>query len=140
MTAGGQPKGLQKRTAAAEGRLAQLEADLAALQTAYARAAPSTGPAALDGIAQRLAGLQAEYDAALLALRELHAMTRRLRDWGLAPADTASWARVCRVLEHLTRADGAHRAIRSREPVLHVLLHRCALPPYCSLDGVSYQQ
>ena len=91
-----------------------------------------------EALAERMARTQEAYDDALLELRGLHAMARRLRDWGLSPEDTASWAGVCRALA-LPKPGSAHRTLRTREPVLHVLLHRCALPPHCALDEVTYE-
>ena len=132
------PRGLHKRIEAQERRVAELEASIAALQSEYAVATPPLNEGGEElGLAERLATTQVAYDEALLELRWLRSMARRLRDWGLAPADTASWANVCRAIG-LPSASGAHRAVRNGEPVLHVLLHRCAMPSHCSLDGVSY--
>ena len=131
------PKGLHRRIDAQERRLEELEASMVALQSEYAAAGSSHGNLDYSQLAERLALTQGAYDDALLELRELQSMARRLRDWGLTPEDTASWASVCRTLG-LPSASGAHRAVRSEEPVLHVLLHRCALPSHCTLDGVTY--
>ncbi len=132
------PKGLHRRTKALELRLAEMEASMAALQSEYAAAsAPSHDTLDVSRLAERLAATQKAYDDVLLDLRELQSMALRLRDWGLSPADTASWTSVCRALA-LPMASGPHRAVRSGEPVLHVMLHRCALSPHCSLSGVTY--
>lgn len=132
------PKGLHRRMDARERNLAELEAAMAALQSEYALAAKSAGDGlAPRQLADRLAATQAAYDEALIELRGLQAMARRLRDWDLSPMDTSSWAGVCRALA-LPSSSGGHRAVRSAEPVLHVLLHRCALSAQCSIDGVSY--
>lgn len=132
-------KGLHRRIEALEGRLAELEAAMVALQTAYAAASSRSHGVDEEGrLAERLGATQGAYDDALLGLRELQALGRRLRDWGLAPADTASWAKVCRALA-LPHSSGAHRVVRGREPVLHVLLHRCAMPSHCAIDGVTYR-
>lgn len=137
MEPGVQPKGLQNRIKALERRLAALEQALVAIQVSYASGG-ADDPGRVAAIAGELAAAQVEYDDALLALRELESMARRLRDWGLTPGDTATWASVCRALGRPTLSD-AHRTIRSREPVLHVLLHRCAFAPFCAIDGASYQ-
>lgn len=113
-----------------------LEADLLAMQSGYASSSAATDGGG-EALAERMAGTQEAYDDALLDLRDLQAMARRLRDWGLLPEDTASWARACRALG-LAASGGAHRALRTREPVLHVLLHRCALPPRCAIDAANY--
>ena len=132
------PKGLHTRIESQERRLAKLESAMVTLQSAYAGASRPGGDAEGAGLAETLAQTQGEYDDALLVLRDLQAMARRLRDWGLSTSDTASWASVCRKLG-LPSTSGAHSTLRSREPVLHVLLHRCAFPPYCAIDSVSYR-
>ena len=132
------PRGLHKRIETQERRLAELESAMVTLQSAYAGASRPGGDAEGAGLAGGLAQTQGEYDDALLVLRVLQAMARRLRDWGLSTSDTASWASVCRKLG-LPSASGSHATLRSREPVLHVLLHRCAFPPYCAIDNVSYR-
>ena len=131
-----QPKGLHRRIDAQERHLAELENEMLALQASFA--SRSSEPERALAAADQLAAMQSDYDDAVRTLRELEGMVRRLRDWGLTPGGTASWAAVCRVLG-LPSHGGAHRAVRSQEPVLHVLLHRCAFPSYCSLDGASYQ-
>lgn len=137
MTGDASPNGLHRRIAALEGRLVCLEAAMRSLQSAYAAASQPTGiPADATNVAGRMADTQGEYDDALLTLHELQSLSRRLRDWGLAPPDTVTWAQACRALGF--PVGSGHRTLRSREPVLHVLLHRCAFPPYCSVDGVSY--
>ena len=132
------PRGLHKRIETQERRLAELESAMVTLQSAYAAASRPGGDAERAGLPEMLAQTQGEYDDALLVLRGLQAMARRLHDWRLAPVDTASWASVCRKLG-LPSTSGAHSTLRSREPVLHVLLHRCAFPPYCAIDSVSYR-
>lgn len=119
-----------------ERRLAALEASMLELQTAYARSNPQGIDA--NTLSDLLASAQVTYDESLSALRDLQSAARRLRDWGLTPVDTVSWTAVCRGLA-LPASTGAHRAVRKEEPVLHVLLHRCAFPPFCTLDGASYQ-
>ena len=132
-------RGLHKRIETQERRLAELESAMVTLQSAYAAASRPGGDSAGAGVlAERLAQTQGGYDDALLALRDLQAMGRRLHDWRLTPVDTASWASVCRKLG-LPSTSGAHSTLRSREPVLHVLLHRCAFPPYCAIDSASYR-
>lgn len=137
MTTDPQPKGLHRRIEALERRLAATEASMLEQQAAYAR----SNRQGIDsgGAAEQLVATQAEYDEHLSALRGLKSAARRLRDWGLTPADTASWASVARALD-LPASASPHRAIRSREPVLHVLLHRFAFDAFCVLDGVSYQE
>ena len=132
------PRGLHKRIESQERRLAELESAMVTLQSAYAGASRPGGDAEGAGLTETLAQTQGEYDDALLVLRDLQAMARRLHDWRLTPVDTASWASVCRKLG-LPSTSGAHSTLRSREPVLHVLLHRCAFPPYCAIDSVSYR-
>ncbi|MDE2801848.1 MAG: hypothetical protein OXK21_03070 [Chloroflexota bacterium] len=132
MERGPEPRGLHRRIEARERRLASLEAAMLGLQAEFASASAS------GGAASGLARAQEAYDETLLELRELQAAARRLRDWGLSAADTASWASVCRALE-LAAGGGAHRSVRSAEPVLHVLLHRFAMPAYCSIDAANYQ-
>ena len=132
------PRGLHKRIETQERRLAELESAMVTLQSTYAGASRPEGDAEGAGLTETLAQTQGEYDDALLVLRDLQAMARRLRDWGLSTSDTASWASVCRKLG-LPSTSGAHSTLRSREPVLHVLLHRCAFPPYCAIDSVSYR-
>ncbi|MDE2901069.1 MAG: hypothetical protein OXN15_08635 [Chloroflexota bacterium] len=132
MERGAEPRGLHRRIEARERRLASLEAAMLALQAEFASA--STGGDAASGLARA----QEAYDETLLELRELQASARRLRDWAISATDTASWASVCRALG-LAAGGGAHRSVRSAEPVLHVLLHRFALPGYCSIDAASYQ-
>ena len=131
------PKGLHRRIEAQERRVGEIESAMVSLQSTYAAASRPEGDAAGASLAERLAQTQGEYDDALLVLRELQAMARRLRDWGLSTSETASWASVCRALG-LPSGSGSHAALRSGEPVLHVLLHRCAFPPYCAIDSVSY--
>ena len=131
------PKGLHRRIEAQERRIGEIESAMVSLQSTYAAASRPEGDAAGASLAERLAQTQGEYDDALLVLRELQAMARRLRDWGLSTSDTASWTSVCRALG-LPSGSGSHAALRSGEPVLHVLLHRCAFPPYCAIDSVSY--
>ena len=133
-----EPRGLYRRIEARERRLAGLEAELLAMQPGYASSSAAADDGDAEALAERMARTQEAYDAALLELRGLHAMARRLRDWGLSPEDTASWAGVCRALA-LPASGSAHRTLRACEPVLHVLLHRCALPPHCALDGVTYE-
>ena len=106
------PRGLPRREEALKRRLADLES--------------------------RLVGLQAEYEAASRQLAELRSFARRLADWGLAAADTGAWTKVCKALGWAAATASAHRTVRREDPVLHVLLHRCAFGSYCSLDGVSY--
>ena len=138
MTEAHEPKGLHKRIKARERRLSEIEAELLAMQSGYAESAAATVGGGV-ALAEGMAGVQETYDDALIELRGLQAMARRLRDWGLSPKDTTSWASVCRALG-LAASGGAHRALRTREPVLHVLLHRCAFPPHCALDGVTYEK
>ena len=92
------PRGLHKRIETQERRLAELESAMVTLQSAYAAASRPGGDAEGAGLAERLAQTQGEYDDALLVLRDLQAMARRLHDWRLTPVDTASWASVCRKL------------------------------------------
>ncbi len=132
MGEGPEPRGLHRRIEARERRLASLEAAMLELQAEFASASTGTDAGAM------LARTQEAYDETLLELRELQASARRLRDWGLSASDTASWASVCRALG-MAAGGGAHRSVRSSEPVLHVLLHRFALPGYCSIDAASYQ-
>lgn len=137
MTGDPQPKGLHRRIEAQERHLATLEASIVEQQAAYARLSQQgidTGDSR-----GRLAATQAEYDETLSKLRSLESAARRLRDWGLAPVDTATWASASRALK-LPASASPHRAIRSKEPVLHVLLHRFAFDASCVLDGVSYQE
>ena len=136
MADGTEPRGLHRRMEARERRLARLEAAMLAMQDAFASA--STGEGGAEA-ARTLAHTQEDYDETLLGLRELQAGARRLRDWGISAADTASWAGVCRALG-VEAGGGAHRWVRGAEPVLHVLLHRLALPAYCSIDVTHYQQ
>ena len=105
-------KGLAGRIAALERRLVQLEA--------------------------KLVEVQAEYSDTSHELAETRSFVRRLADWGLKPADTSTWIGVCNAVGWTATTANAHRAVRREDPVLHVLLHRCAFDPYCSLDGVSY--
>ena len=132
------PKGLHRRIEAQERRIGEIELAMVSLQSTYAAASRPEGDGAGAGLAERLAQTQGGYDDALLVLRELQTMARRLRDWGLSTSDTASWASVCRALG-LPSGSGSHAALRSSEPVLHVLLHRSAFPPYCAIDSVSYR-
>ncbi len=133
------PKGLHRRIEAQERRVGEIESAMVSLQSTYAAASRPEGDAAgAVVLAERLAQTQGGYDDALLVLRVLQAMARRLRDWGLSTSDTASWASVCRKLG-LPSTSRAHSTLRSREPVLHVLLHRCAFLPYCAIDSVSYR-
>ena len=132
------PKGLHRRIEAQERRIGEIELAMVSLQSTYAAASRPEGDAAGASLAERLAQTQGEYDDAVLVLRELQAMARRLRDWGLSTSDTASWASVRRALG-LPSGSGSHAALRSSEPVLHVLLHHCAFPPYCAIDSVSYR-
>ena len=137
MTGDPQPNGLHRRIEAQERRLTALEASMLEQQAAYARLSRpgiDTGESP-----DRLAATQAEYDETLSTLRGLESVARRLRDWGLTPADTATWASASRALK-LPASASPHRAIRFREPVLHVLLHRFAFDASCVLDGVSYQE
>ena len=131
------PKGLHRRIEAQERRIGEIESAMVSLQSTYAAASRPEGDGAGAGLAERLAQTQGGYDDALLVLRELQTMARRLRNWGLSTSDTASWASVCRALG-LPSGSGSHAALRSSEPVLHVLLHHCAFPPYCAIDSVSY--
>ena len=128
-----EPRGLHRRIEARERKLAALEMELLALQTGYA----TTGGTNSQSFAESMARTQEAYDDALLELRDLWGMARRLRDWGLSPEDTRSWASVCRTIE-LATPSGAHRSLRTHEPVLHVLLHRCAFQEYCTIDAVNY--
>ena len=132
-----EPRGLHRRIEARERRLAMLEAELLALQSGFASSSSATHGGG-EALAESMAHTQEAYDDALIELRDLHSLARRLRDWGLSPEDTASWASVCRALG-LPAPGGAHRTLRTREPVLHVLLHRCALPPHCSIDAANYR-
>lgn len=137
MTSDLQPSGLHRRIEALERRLTALETLIVERQTAYGRSnlqGVDTGE-----VVDQLASMQAEYDKYLSALRGLESAARRLRDWGLMPADTATWASASRALK-LPASASPHRAIRSKEPVLHVLLHRFAFDASCVLDGVSYQE
>ena len=134
MNEGAEPRGLHRRIAARERRLAGLEAAMLSLQGEFTSAAGSDGDAASG-----LARAQEAYDATLLELRELQASARRLRDWGISAGDTASWAGVCRALG-MAAGGGAHRSVRSAEPVLHMLLHRFAFDAFCALDGATYQE
>lgn len=109
-------------------------------------------PTSLKGLAARMAALehrlvelegqlvdiQAEYSDASRELTESRSFVRRLADWGLKPGDTATWMAVCNASEWQATTANAHRLVRREDPVLHVLLHRCAFDPYCSLDGVTY--
>ena len=106
------PKGLSGRIAALEHRLTALES--------------------------RLVEVQAEYSAASRELTETRSFVRRLADWGLKAADTGTWIGVCNAVGWTATPANAHRAVRRGDPVLHVLLHRCAFDPYCALDGVTY--
>lgn len=106
------PRGLLRREEALERRLADLESGLI--------------------------GLQTEYESASRQLAELRSFARRLADWGLNPADTGTWTGVCKALGWPASGVNAHRTVRRGDSVLHILLHRCAFPSYCSLDGVSY--
>jgi len=108
----GSPKGLARRIAALEHRLVELES--------------------------RLVDIQAEYSDASRELTESKSFVRRLADWGLKAADTATWMTVCNASEWQATTTNAHRVVRREDSVLHVLLHRCAFDPYCSLDGVTY--
>ena len=106
------PRGLLRREEALERRLTDLE--------------------------NGLVGLQAEYESASHELAELRSFARRLADWGLTAADMGTWTSVCKALGWPASGVNAHRTVRREDPVLHVLLHRCAFGSYCSLDGVSY--
>ena len=106
------PKGLVGRILALERRLVELES--------------------------KLVDIQAEYSDASRELTETRSLVRRLADWGLKPADTATWINVCNAMGWAATTANAHRAVRREDPVLHVLLHRCAFDSYCSLDGVTY--
>lgn len=85
-----------------------------------------------------LVEIQAEYSDASRELTETRSFIRRLADWGLKPADTGTWIGVCNVVGWTASGANAHRTVRREDPVLHVLLHRCAFDSYCSLDGVTY--
>ena len=115
-----------------------LEAELLAMQSGFASSTAATDGNDGEALADSIARTQEAYDDALLELRDLHSLARRLRDWGLSPEDTPSWASVCRALG-LPAPGGAHRTLRTREPVLHVLLHRCAFSGHCPIDAVNYQ-
>ena len=105
-------KGLTGRIAALERRLVDLES--------------------------KLVEAQAEYSATSRELTEARSFVRRLADWALKPVDTSTWIGVCNVVGWTATTANAHRAVRREDPVLHVLLHRCAFDSYCSLDGVTY--
>jgi hypothetical protein len=107
------PKGLAGRIVTLERRLAELEG--------------------------RLVDIQGEYSDASRELTETKTFVRRLADRGLKAADTGTWVDVCNALEWQATTANAHRTVRREDPVLHVLLHRCAFDSYCSLDGVSYE-
>lgn len=92
----------------------------------------------LDGLESKLVEVQAEYSDTSRELTETRSFVRRLADWGLKPADTSTWVGVCNVLGWTATTANAHRAVRREDPVLHVMLHRCAFGSYCSLDGVTY--
>jgi hypothetical protein len=132
-----EPRGLHRRIDAREHRLAALEAELITSQAGYASLSTATGDGDGGSLAKGMVRTQEAYDDALLELRDLQLMARRLRDWGLSPEDTRSWASVCRALE-LAAPSGAHRTLRAHEPVLHVLLHRCAFQGHCSIDAANY--
>ena len=106
------PRSLLGRIAALERRLAELESRLVDIQAAYADSARQ--------------------------LAEMRFFVRRLADWGLKASDTGSWIGVCNAVGWTAITSNAHRVVRREDIVLHVLLHRCAFTPYCSLDGVSY--
>jgi hypothetical protein len=111
-----------------------------------------TEPTSLKGLAARMAALehrlielegllvdiQGEYSDASRELTESKSFARRLTDWGLKPADTATWMAVCDASEWVATTSNAHRVVRREDPVLHVLLHRCAFGEYCLLDSVTY--
>ena len=137
MTSDPQPNGLHRRVEVLERRLTTLEALIVERQTVYGRS--NLQGIDTSEVVDQLASMQAEYDKHLSALKGLENAARLLRHWGLTPADTATWASAYRALE-LPASASPHRAIRSREPVLHVLLHRFAFDPSCVLDGVSYQE
>ena len=106
------PKGLASRIAALENRLVELESQLVDIQT--------------------------EYSDASRELTESKSFVRRLADWNLKAVDTSTWMVVCTASEWKATTANAHRVVRRENSVLHVLLHRCAFDPYCSLDGVTY--
>ena len=86
----------------------------------------------------RLVDIQAEYADSARELAEMRVFVHRLADWGLKASDTGSWFGVCNSVGWPAITSNAHRVVRREDIVLHVLLHRCAFTPYCSLDGVSY--
>jgi len=86
----------------------------------------------------RLVDIQAEYADSARELAEMRFFVRRLADWGLKASDTGSWMGVCNAVGWPAVTSNAHRVVRREDMVLHVLLHRCAFTPYCSLDSVSY--
>jgi hypothetical protein len=92
----------------------------------------------LEVLESTLVEVQAEYSDASRELTETRSFIRRLADWGLKAADTLTWIGVCNVVGWTATTANAHRAVRREDPVLHVLLHRCAFDAYCSLDGVTY--
>ncbi len=92
----------------------------------------------LVDLESKLVEVQAEYSATSRKLTETRSFVRRLVDWGLKPADTSTWISVCNVVGWTATTANAHRTVRREDPVLHVLLHRCAFDSYCSLDGVTY--
>lgn len=85
-----------------------------------------------------LVEVQGEYSDTSRELTETRSFVRRLIDWDLKPADTSTWIGVCNAVGWTATTANAHRAVRREDPVLHVLLHRCAFDSYCSLDGVTY--
>ena len=101
------------------GRIAALEHRLVALET-------------------NLVDIQVEYADSSRELTEMRSFVRRLADWGLKASDTRSWIGVCNAVGWPAITVNAHRVVRRKDMVLHVLLHRCAFNQHCSLDGVSY--
>ena len=86
----------------------------------------------------RLIDVQAEYEDSSRELTELRSLSRRLADWGLKASDTGTWIGVYNAIGWTAIGANAHRVVRRRDMVLHVLLHRCAFASYCRLDDVSY--
>ena len=86
----------------------------------------------------KLVEVQAEYSDTSRELTKTRSFVRRLADWGLKPADTSTWIGICNADGWAATTANAHRVVRREDPVLHVLLHRCAFDAYCPLDGVTY--
>jgi hypothetical protein len=102
-----------------------LAAQLAALEQELARTE------------RRLVALQRRYERLAERRNALRRVARLLKAEALDTNKALTWAAVCRLKGWNVRGD-AHRAVKRRDPRLHILLHQASLGESCSLDRATY--